>query len=144
MVNWTYTSRVRNFLHLFTKKKTVYSLTSSDVNGKEIITRFSTKLKTDMVFYTDSNGRELLKRVRNFRPTWKLSISEPVSVNYYPVTSKILMRDPNQNVEVAILTDRAQGGASLRDGELELMVSYLNRRFFFKYFKTPFFLDTSK
>lgn len=44
-------------------------------------------------------------------------------MNYYPVTSKILMRDENQNIEVAILTDRAQGGSSLRDGELELMVS---------------------
>lgn len=99
----------------------------SDVNGKEIISRFTTRLKTDMTFYTDSNGRELLKRVRNFRPTWKLSISEPVALNYYPVTSKILMRDPEQNIEVAILTDRAQGGTSLHDGELELMVNFIRR-----------------
>lgn len=95
----------------------------SDVNGKEIITRFTTELKTDQTFYTDSNGREMLKRVRDYRPTWKMEVNEPVAGNYYPVTSKILMRDVRQNIEVALLTDRAQGGSSLKDGELELMVT---------------------
>jgi len=38
-------------------------------------------------FYTDSNGREYLKRVRDFRPTWNLTITEPVSGNYYPLTA---------------------------------------------------------
>lgn len=101
----------------------------SDINGKEIITRYQTELATDSTFYTDSNGRELLKRVRNFRPTWKLNLKEPVSGNYYPVTSKILMRDARKDVEVAILTDRAQGGSSLRDGEIELMVRRKNVNF---------------
>lgn len=96
----------------------------SDVNGKEIISRFTTELDSASTFYTDSNGRELLKRVRNFRPTWKLDLEEPVSGNYYPVTSKILIRDEKQDVEVAVLTDRAQGGSSIRDGEIELMVEY--------------------
>lgn len=91
--------------------------------GKEIINRFKTQLESDSTFYTDSNGREILKRVRNFRPTWKLSVLEPVSANYYPVTSKIFIRDEKQNIEFAVLTDRAQGGSSLNDGEIELMVS---------------------
>lgn len=64
----------------------------------------------------------MLKRIRNFRPTWKLKLSEEISGNYYPVTSKIVIRDENEDVELAVLTDRAQGGSSLRDGELELMV----------------------
>ncbi|KAF2897558.1 hypothetical protein ILUMI_08618 [Ignelater luminosus] len=91
-------------------------------SGKEVISLYTTNLKSESTFYTDSNGRELLKRVRNFRPTWKLSLTEPISSNYYPVTSKILIRDPNQDVEVAVLTDRAQGGSSLNDGEIELMI----------------------
>ncbi|XP_045462132.1 lysosomal alpha-mannosidase isoform X1 [Harmonia axyridis] len=97
-------------------------LPSEDTFGKEVINRFQTDLSTNATFYTDSNGREILKRVRNFRPTWKLDLEEPVSGNYYPVTSKILMRDTVRNIEVAVLTDRAQGGSSLHDGELELMV----------------------
>lgn len=79
-------------------------------------------MKSESTFYTDSNGREVLKRVRNFRPTWKLNLTESVSSNYYPVPTKILIRDPKQDLEVAVLTDRSQGGSSLQDGEIELMV----------------------
>ncbi|EEZ99703.1 Alpha-mannosidase 2-like Protein [Tribolium castaneum] len=94
----------------------------TDANGKEIITRFTTPLNTKSTFYTDSNGREMLKRVRNARPTWTLTLEEPVSGNYYPVTSKIVLVDESQDLELAVLTDRAQGGTSLQDGQLELMV----------------------
>jgi hypothetical protein len=50
-----------------------------------------------------------------------VNIKEPVSANYYPVTSRITLRDGDK--EFSILTDRAQGGTSLHDGEVELMVS---------------------
>ena len=35
----------------------------SDGLGKEVISRFSTNLSTDGVWYTDANGREMQKRV---------------------------------------------------------------------------------
>ncbi|XP_030751009.1 lysosomal alpha-mannosidase-like [Sitophilus oryzae] len=79
-------------------------------------------LATDSVFYTDSNGKEMLKRVRDYRPTWELDNSEPASGNYYPITSKIAIRDEVQGIEVAVLNDRAQGGSSLNDGEIEIMI----------------------
>ncbi|GFG40564.1 hypothetical protein Cfor_04486 [Coptotermes formosanus] len=88
--------------------------------GKEVISRFSSDLPSHGLFYTDSNGREMLERKRNFRPTWSVDIQEPVSANYYPVTSRITLRAGD--TEFSILTDRAQGGTSLHDGELELMV----------------------
>ncbi|XP_063226460.1 lysosomal alpha-mannosidase-like isoform X2 [Bacillus rossius redtenbacheri] len=94
----------------------------NDSESKEVISRFSIDLATNGTFYTDSNGRELLERRRDARPTWQLNMSEPVSANYYPVTSRILIRDPARNVEVAVLTDRAQGGSSLREGQMELML----------------------
>lgn len=90
--------------------------------GKEVISRFKTDLDSKGVFYTDSNGRELLRRQRNFRPTWKLLLAESVAGNYYPVTSRISIRDPAKKQSVAVLVDRAQGGSSLHDGEMELMV----------------------
>lgn len=43
--------------------------------GKEIVTRYSTDLKTDGIFFTDSNGRELLRRQRNKRPTWPYKVA---------------------------------------------------------------------
>lgn len=94
----------------------------SDGIGKEVITKFSSNLKNEGEFYTDSNGRDMMKRKLNYRPTWDLKLEEPVSGNYYPVTTKISIEDKNKNSRLSVLTDRAQGGSSLLDGEIELMV----------------------
>ncbi|KPU73915.1 uncharacterized protein Dana_GF15795, isoform B [Drosophila ananassae] len=88
--------------------------------GKEVITRFSSDIESDGVFYTDSNGREMIKRKLNHRDTWDVKINEEVAGNYYPITTKIDLED--DTARMAILTDRAQGGSSLKDGSLELMV----------------------
>ncbi|KAM4888684.1 lysosomal alpha-mannosidase [Thomomys bottae] len=99
---------------------TVGPIPKDDGWGKEVISRFDTPLKTRGRFYTDSNGREILERRRNFRPTWELAQTEPVAGNYYPVNSRIYITDGN--TQLTVLTDRSQGGSSLQDGSLELMV----------------------
>lgn len=91
-----------------------------DNNGREIVTRFDTNIESDGVFYTDANGREMLRRRRDFRDTWTLSLLEKIAGNYYPVTAKIAIEDANHRM--AILTDRSQGGSSLFDGSVEIMV----------------------
>ncbi|XP_010327777.2 lysosomal alpha-mannosidase isoform X3 [Saimiri boliviensis] len=91
-----------------------------DTWGKEVISRFDTPLETKGRFYTDSNGREILERRRDYRPTWKLNQTEPMAGNYYPVNTRIYITDGN--MQLTVLTDRSQGGSSLRDGSLELMV----------------------
>lgn len=59
-----------------------------------MISRFSApSLNTKGTFYTDSNGREFQKRVRDHRPTWDLDVTQPVSGNYYPVTAAAFVRD---------------------------------------------------
>ena len=46
-----------------------------------------------------------------------------MSGNYYPVDSSIYLEDATRRL--TIVTDRSQGGASLRDGEIELMVCFI-------------------
>lgn len=88
--------------------------------GKEVITRFSSNLNNSGVFYTDSNGREMMKRVRNGREYFKANLTESVSGNYYPITARIALQ--NAKNRIALLNDRAQGGSSTKDGCLELML----------------------
>ncbi|RLV64017.1 hypothetical protein DV515_00017680 [Chloebia gouldiae] len=77
---------------------TLLSPLPRDGLGKEVISRFETPLRTAGRFYTDSNGRQVLERrgsmgpLRDFRPTWNLSQSEPVAGNYYPVNTRIFIK----------------------------------------------------
>ncbi|KAH8287906.1 hypothetical protein KR018_006961, partial [Drosophila ironensis] len=91
-----------------------------DEEGKEIITRFSSNIASNGKFYTDSNGREMLERDRNKRENFDADMTEAISGNYYPVTAQISLQDETKRI--TLLNDRAQGGASLSDGALELML----------------------
>ncbi|XP_035261901.1 lysosomal alpha-mannosidase [Anguilla anguilla] len=88
--------------------------------GKEVITRLDTNINSSGLFYTDSNGREVLERRRDFRPTWVLKQTEPIAGNYYPINSRIYIKDQEQ--QLTVVTDRSQGGSSIQDGSLEIML----------------------
>jgi len=107
---------------------TVGPIPYMDKIGREVISRFSTDLATEATFYTDANGREVLKRVRDYRPTWHLNQTEEIAGNYYPVNSRIYIQDEKAGTQFTVLTDRSQGGASIKDGQVELMV---HRRMFY-------------
>lgn len=49
-----------------------------------------------------------------------LQVTEPVAGNYYPITSAAGITD--ECLLLAAATDRAQGAASLKDGQLEIML----------------------
>jgi len=72
------------------------------------------------LYYTDANGREVLERKRDFRPTWNYTVVETVSGNYYPINSRIWIKDANR--QLTVLTDRSEGGGSIQDGSMEVMV----------------------
>ncbi|XP_017076117.2 LOW QUALITY PROTEIN: lysosomal alpha-mannosidase [Drosophila eugracilis] len=93
---------------------------ADDEVGKEIITRFTSNIASKGKYYTDSNGREMLERERNQREHFNPDMSESISGNYYPVTGQISLQDDEKRI--TLLNDRAQGGTSLKDGELELML----------------------
>ncbi|CAB4055207.1 MAN2B1 [Lepeophtheirus salmonis] len=96
--------------------------TDNNEVGKEIVLQYTSKdIRSQNTFYTDSNGRQYIKRKKDFRSTWKLDLStEPVSRNYYPITSAITVED--SHIRMALLTDRSQGGTSLKDGGIETMI----------------------
>ena len=93
-----------------------------DEIAKEIITQYNTHILNQDTFYTDSNGRQILQRVKDYRPTWDFVSSEPVSQNYYPINSRIYIRDEYSNSQVTIVNDRSQGGTSMNDGQIEVML----------------------
>lgn len=99
---------------------TIGPIPLEDSVGKEVITRMTANMATEKVFYTDSNGRDFLKRIRDYRADWSLSVNEPVAGNYYPLNLGIFTMDKRS--ELSVLVDRATGGASIEDGQLELML----------------------
>eukprot|EP00092_Neocalanus_flemingeri_P041666 GFUD01045381.1.p1 GENE.GFUD01045381.1~~GFUD01045381.1.p1 ORF type:complete len:827 (+),score=232.40 GFUD01045381.1:107-2482(+) len=88
--------------------------------GKEAVVVYSTNMETDGVFYTDANGRQTIQRKREIINKFDgLKDAELESSNYYPITTRLELR--GQDV-MTVITDRSQGGSSLEDGQLELMV----------------------
>jgi len=94
-----------------------------DDGGKEVVSKWTTSIASDGHFFTDSNGREFLDRMRGdhdiFGPDRPI-IDEPVSGNYYPVNAAIFIEDDSHSFGCVV--DRSQGGSSLTDGALELMI----------------------
>ncbi|GKV44092.1 hypothetical protein SLEP1_g51316 [Rubroshorea leprosula] len=99
---------------------TIGPIPTDDGIGKEVITRMTANMATNKVFYTDSNGRDFLKRIRDYREDWPLTVTQPVAGNYYPLNLGIYTTDGKS--EFSVLVDRATGGASIEDGEVELML----------------------
>ncbi|XP_065865581.1 probable alpha-mannosidase At5g13980 [Euphorbia lathyris] len=88
--------------------------------GKEVATQIKTTMATQKMFYTDSNGRDFIKRLRDYRSDWDLEVNQPAAGNYYPINLGIYAKDDKK--EFSVLVDRPLGGASLVDGEIELML----------------------
>ncbi|WOL07300.1 alpha-mannosidase [Canna indica] len=99
---------------------TIGPIPTDDGVGKEVITRLTANMATNSTFYTDSNGRDFLTRVRDYRKDWNLEVTQPVAGNYYPLNLGIYTTDGKS--ELSILVDRAVGGSSIRDGEIEVML----------------------
>uniref|UniRef100_A0A5B7CBJ8 Alpha-mannosidase n=1 Tax=Davidia involucrata TaxID=16924 RepID=A0A5B7CBJ8_DAVIN len=99
---------------------TVGPIPVDDGIGKEVVTQITTKMETNKTFYTDSNGRDFIKRIRDYRTDWDLKVNQPVAGNYYPINLGIYMQD--NKTELSVLVDRSVGGSSSVDGQIELML----------------------
>ena len=78
----------------------------------------------------------MLKRKRNVRSTWNVNLVETIAGNYYPVPTKISLRDDVEQLKLTILTDRSEGGSSLKDGQLETMVQSVQQERVLHFSKT--------
>ena len=96
--------------------------------GKEVIIRYTNNaagFDNAGEFWTDANGRQMMRRIRDHRFSFELTDGdqEPVSSNYYPITTGIFTADSNApNNQMSVLTDRSEGGSSLANNQIELMV----------------------
>jgi lysosomal alpha-mannosidase len=90
------------------------------LKGQEVVSKFTTSIKSGGKMLTDSNGREMLARTKDYRPTWDLKQTEPVAGNYFPVNAAAAIRD--SQAQLTVLVGASQGVATLKDGHLELMV----------------------
>ncbi|CAF4737494.1 unnamed protein product [Rotaria sp. Silwood1] len=99
---------------------TVGPIPIDDDIGKEIIIRYDTDIASESKYYTDANGREVLERKRDYRPTWNYTVTETVSGNYYPINSRVWIKEKDR--QFTVLTDRSEGGSSIQDGSIEIMV----------------------
>ncbi|XP_044502294.1 probable alpha-mannosidase At5g13980 [Mangifera indica] len=88
--------------------------------GKDVVTQITTTLETNKTFYTDSNGRDFIKRIRDYRSDWELEVNQPIAGNYYPINLGIYAQGSGK--EFSVLVDRPLGGSSLVDGQIELML----------------------
>ena len=94
----------------------------ADHLGKEIITQYTTNLKSDKTWYSDSQGLEFQERIRNFRFTYPLNVTEPVALNYVPCDTAAYIQDNTTQHRFTVIHDRAGGCGSLNDGQIDFMV----------------------
>ncbi|XP_037529043.2 lysosomal alpha-mannosidase-like [Rhipicephalus sanguineus] len=87
-----------------------------NLSGCDVISKFESNLESDG-FYTDSNGWKNIHRKLIFQDG-----NLPIPGNYHPVVSWIYIEDRAKNLQMMILPDRSQGGTSMRNGHLELML----------------------
>ena len=72
----------------------------------QVVSRFTSSIASDGRFYTDSNGREFMQRIRSNsteggeaeRPPKGRRELEPVAANFYPVAQAIFLRDEQAQV----------------------------------------------
>lgn len=103
---------------------TVGPIPVADSRGKEVVLHYQTDLDNENNFLTDSNARQTIARRVNSRFDYKFNQTEPVSGNFYPINSHVLIVDLTNFKQKTMIVhvDRAEGVGSYRNGLLEVMV----------------------
>ncbi|GAB1599975.1 lysosomal alpha-mannosidase-like [Argonauta hians] len=127
-VHVTYSSWAKLVIRLYEGAKTLEvewtagPLPLQNYEGTEIIVKYQTGVNNKGVIYTDANSRQMMKRQYDHRDTWNFHNTEPVAGNYYPITSRAYIKNDDDDIQFTVLTDRTQGGGSITNGSIELML----------------------
>ena len=89
-------------------------------NGTELIMHMASNISSHGEMFSDANGREMQRRLRDKRPSWNFTQTEDAAGNYFPMTTAAYIRDTR--AQLTLLADASQGVASLKDGSLEVML----------------------
>lgn len=99
----------------------LYPVIDENKEGREIVLLIKSKaIDNNGEFFTDSNGYLIEKRKIKFvgeKPTRPVEIA----AEFYPMTTFVYLENEKKHA-LAIITDRAQGVASLSNGEIEIML----------------------
>lgn len=101
---------------------TVGPIPLDNYQGKEVITDYLTGLNNNREIFTDANSRQMMHRRYNYRPSWNFRNTENVAGNYYPITSQAFIKDVSRDVQFTVFVDRAEGGGSIKNGSIEIML----------------------
>lgn len=73
--------------------------------------------------YYSANGLQMLSKKLNYRESYELHTNQTYSSNYYPITSALVAKDANSDLQITVMNDRSQGGSvGLRNNNsIELM-----------------------
>ncbi|KAE9549197.1 hypothetical protein FO519_007592 [Halicephalobus sp. NKZ332] len=95
--------------------------------GKEVVTRYTASgIGNNGTFYTDANGRQMMKRQLFQNPDFTFGGDEMVAGNFYPVNTRAYITDGKDTL--VVLTDRSQGVSAvnldggIKDGSLQFML----------------------
>ncbi|KEG09759.1 lysosomal alpha-mannosidase precursor [Trypanosoma grayi] len=86
--------------------------------GRELVARFRTSVNNSGDFFTDSNGREMMRRRVDYRSDYPFTQTEPVAGNYYPVATLMFINDTQ--TQFSVFPDAPMGGTSIHNGEVLL------------------------
>ena len=95
-----------------------------DEIGREVVILYKVPRALSEM-WTDANGRTMIRRLRNDRFSFDSRFAHDVAGNFYPMTSAAVLQDATRDApgaSLTVLTDRAQGAASLEEGQLEVML----------------------
>ena len=72
--------------------------------------------------YTDSQGINMMKRIKDIRPNYKYELTEKVTSNFYPITSVVSLHETeNENNMISIYSDRSQSVGVLDKGQIQIL-----------------------
>mmetsp|Transcript_31307 Transcript_31307/g.88764 ORF Transcript_31307/g.88764 Transcript_31307/m.88764 type:complete len:508 (-) Transcript_31307:314-1837(-) len=81
--------------------------------GKEVVSRWTSGLNSGATFFTDANGRQLMRRTYNK--------DAGAAASFRPITSAATVSD-SAGQEFMLITERGQAAASMAPGQLEVLV----------------------